>query len=319
MPEADGWSERLGETHAVFEDVAAELRSRLSGAEADPGRLNDIEDRLATLERLFRKYGATSRDVLTHRARIEDELRELTGDEADRSELETKVAEAVADYQTAAMELSRARRVWGRVLAEKVHAELADLAMGKAEFSIQLERRKREGSRVELDGVGVDYSAAGVDRVVFRLRANPGEAAGPVAKVASGGELARLYLALQLAVGAAGEPVVDSGDVSNGGPALVFDEVDSGIGGAEAAALGRKLQRLAKGGQILAVTHLPQVASFAGEHFQVNKQAGPKRTRITVQRLSGAERVEEVARMLAGEEVTELSRSHAEELIAGAR
>lgn len=319
MPEAEGWNERLGEVRATLEDVIAELRSRLSGAEADPARLNEIEDRLATLERLFRKYGATSRDVLMHRARIEDELRELTGDEADRAELEAKVAKSVADYKEAAGELSRQREVWGVALAEKVHAELEELAMAKAEFSVQLERRKRENSRVELDGVGVDHSAQGLDLVVFHLRANPGEASGPVAKVASGGELARLYLALQLAVNAAAARGAGAADVVDAEPALVFDEVDAGIGGAEAAALGRKLQRLAKGGQILAVTHLPQVASFAGEHFQVSKQTGTDRTRISVRRLSEAERIEEVARMLAGEEVTELSRSHAEELIAGAR
>ncbi len=319
VQEAEAWSEQLRGVRASLEDVIAELRNRLSSAEADPARLNAIEDRLAALERLFRKYGATSREVLLHRARIGDELRELTGNEADRAELETRVERAIVDYKKAALELSRQRQAWGRALADRVHAELQELAMAKAEFSVKLDRRKREGSRVEFEGQGVDYSEKGVDLVVFHLQANPGEAAGPVAKVASGGELARLYLALQLAVGAMGArgPVAaGSGDAE---PALVFDEVDAGIGGAEAAALGRKLQRLSKGGQILAVTHLPQVASFSHEHFQVSKQAGPERTRISVARLSESERVEEVARMLAGEEVTELSRSHAEELIAGAR
>ena len=312
MPEAESWGERLDGIRASLEDVVAGLRSRLSAAESDPARLNDIEDRLATLERLFRKYGASSREVLTHRARIEDELRELTGDEADRAQLEARVAKSVDDYEQAALELSRRRQAWGVELAKEVHSELRELAMGKAEFSVRLERRKREGARVKFDGAAVEHSAEGVDRVVFHLRANPGEAAGPVAKVASGGELARLYLALQLAVNTAGRR--DAVDAAS--PALVFDEVDAGIGGAEAAALGRKLQRLATDGQILAVTHLPQVASFAGEHFRVSKQAGPDRTRIAVERLSAAERVEEIARMLAGEEVTELSRSHAEELIA---
>ena len=312
MPEAESWAECLDEIRASLEDVVAGLRSRLSAAESDPARLNDIEDRLATLERLFRKYGASSHEVLTHRARIEDELRELTADEADRAQLEARVEKSVVDYQQAALELSRRRQAWGVELAKEVHSELRELAMGKAEFSVRLERRKREGARVKFEGTAVEHSAEGVDRVVFHLRANPGEAAGPVAKVASGGELARLYLALQLAVNSAGRrDIVDAGS-----PALVFDEVDAGIGGAEAAALGRKLQRLATDGQILAVTHLPQVASFAGEHFRVSKLAGPDRTRIAVERLSAAERVEEIARMLAGEEVTELSRSHAEELIA---
>ncbi|MCP4203717.1 MAG: DNA repair protein RecN [bacterium] len=316
VSEAEGWNERLAEVRASLEDVIAELRNRFSGAEADPKRLNGIEDRLAILERLFRKYGSTSREVLVHRARIEDELRELTADEADRAELEARVAKSVSAYRESALELSRQRRVWGRDLAKRVHAELKELAMSKAKFSVRLERRNRAGSRVEVEGAGVDYSAQGVDLVVFHLQANPGEAAGAVAKVASGGELARLYLALQLAVEAGGVGCDDSRDAE---PALIFDEVDAGIGGAEAAALGRKLQRLSSAGQILAVTHLPQVASFSDEHFRVSKKAGPDRTRISVARLTKGERVEEVARMLAGEEVTELSRSHAEELIAGAR
>lgn len=314
LPEAEDWSRRLDEMRVSLEDLIGELRSRFSDAEADPARLNEVEDRLATLERLFRKYGATSHEVLTHRARIEDELRELTGDEADRALLEANVATAAREYRDAALELSRQRQTWAKALAKRVHIELADLAMGKARFSVGFERRKREGSRIEIDEGAVEYSREGIDRVVFRLQANPGEAAGPVAKVASGGELARLYLALQLAVHASGGEATDSV-----APVLVFDEVDVGIGGAEAAALGRKLQRLAATGQILAVTHLPQVASFAGEHFEVKKESTRKRTRIAVRRLSPAERIEEIARMLAGEEVTDLSRSHAEELIAEAR
>lgn len=310
--DAEAWSRRLREALADVEDVVAELRTELARAEADPARLNDVEDRLATLERLFRKYGASSAEVLSHRARIDDELRELTGDESDRGELEARVSEALDAYRDAAVELSTQRRKWADALADKVHAELADLAMGKAEFSVALERRRRDDSRLSIEGVPVEYSAAGVDHVVFELRANPGEAAGPVSKVASGGELARLYLALQLAIG------TGSGDPSRAvsEPVLVFDEVDAGIGGAEAAALGRKLQRLARGGQILAVTHLPQVASYADQHYRVKKSVDGNRTRLSVAKLSEEARVEEVARMLAGEEVTDLSRSHAEELIA---
>lgn len=311
---ADEWGQRLHEALAGVEDLVGDLRSHLARAEADPARLNALEDRLANLERLFRKYGSTSREVLGHRARIEDELRELTSDEQDRSALEARITEALEEYRAAALQLSSKRREWGRALAAKVHGELADLAMGKAEFSVALERRRREDSRLLVEGVPVEYSASGVDQVAFQLKANPGEAAGPVSKVASGGELARLYLALQLAVSAVG-----AHDSSEAEPVLVFDEVDAGIGGAEAAALGRKLQRLAEGGQILAVTHLPQVASYADNHFRVRKTTRARRTRITVEPLSEEKRVEEVARMLAGEEVTDLSRSHAEELIAAGK
>ncbi|MFQ5527364.1 MAG: DNA repair protein RecN [Thermoanaerobaculia bacterium] len=317
MPESVRWGEALQEMLARLEDLVGELRTELARAEADPARLNEIEDRLVTLDRLFRKYGATTQDVLHHRARIEDELRDLTVDEEDQAELEAHVSRLIESYRGVALELSARRVEWGTKLATEVHKELGELAMGKAEFSVQLERRKREDSRLRLEGVATDYAASGIDQVSFHLRANPGEAEGPVAKVASGGELARLYLALQLAVGSkgrAGESAVDAAQ-----PVLIFDEVDTGIGGAEAAALGRKLQRLAAHGQILAVTHLPQVASYAARHYRVSKKTRDRRTRISVAPLSKSDRVEEVARMLAGEEITDLSRSHAEELIAASR
>ncbi len=314
-PEAEQWRQRLREMMAELGDLAADLRSQLSKAEADPMRLNEAEDRLATLERLFRKYGSTSGEVLAHRARIEDELRELTADEEGRAELEAKLSVSVAAYRGAAMALSAGRRTWGESLAGRVHAELADLAMGKAEFSVRLDRTRRDDSRLEIEGIPVEFSAHGIDRVTFQLRANPGEAAGAISKVASGGELARLYLGLQLAVESSGS----RGPGEAVEPVRVFDEVDAGIGGAEAAALGRKLKRLARGGQILAVTHLPQVASYAENHFRVRKLTRAGRTRISVDRLSESKRVEEVARMLAGEKITDLSKSHAEELIAAAR
>jgi DNA repair protein RecN (Recombination protein N) len=144
--------------------------------------------------------------------------------------------------------------------------------------------------------------------VTFTFTPNPGEAPRPLARIASGGELARVYLALQVAV---------RGDGVASGSTMVFDEVDAGIGGREAAAVGRKLRRLAAGGQILAVTHLPQVASWADHHFRTSKRVVEGRTFVSLQPLDGDERVEEVARMLAGEQITDLSRSHARELIRG--
>ena len=185
--------------------------------------------------------------------------------------------------------------------------ELADLAMAKARFSVRLERQPREASPLRVAGEPVEFSEAGYDRVAFQLAANPGEPAGPLARVASGGELSRVYLALQLAVRGAGEALPAT---------LIFDEVDAGIGGAEAAALGGKLQRLSRGGQILVVTHLPQVASHAARHLRVVKRQAGDRTETGVEALVDDRRVREIARMLAGREVTDLSLSHARELIA---
>ncbi len=319
LPEAGAWQERLDGLQGELQDLVGELRGELDRVDLEPGRLDELEDRLALLERLFRKYGGSSAEALTYLATIEDELGDLEADEEDRAGLQMRLAEAVANYSKVARRLSKARHGWSADLAKRVHRELTDLAMGKAEFDVELEIVPKAGSPVELEGTPVEFSAAGADRVVFTLRANPGEAAGPVAKVASGGELARLYLALQLAAGSDGAP--GSRESTNAertaAPGLVFDEVDAGIGGAEAAALGTKLHRLSNGGQVLVVTHLPQVASFGDLHFQARKAIAGGRTRICVEALDSDARVEEIARMLAGSEITELSRSHAAELIAG--
>lgn len=306
LRQAGVWADRLAEQRSHLDDVVAELRSEWDRVDAEPSRLNEIEDRLAELERLFRKYGDSSSVVLTRLAEVEDELRDLSADEDDRVKLEVELADATSAYCDAATALSSRRADWASKLSGSVHRELADLAMSNAKLSVELEHPRREGSPVVVDGEAVDFGERGFDRVVFMLQANPGEAAGPVAKVASGGELARLYLALQLA--ARGEQAAD--------PGLVFDEVDAGIGGAQAAALGSKLKRLSTGGQILVVTHLAQVASFGDAHFHVSKVVNGGRTRISVRRLENDDRIEETARMLAGSEVTDLSRSHAAEMIS---
>ncbi len=305
-PEAGAWVAELDELRIRLEEVARGLRDRADSLEADPARLDAVEERLALLERLFRKYGASGAEVLAYRQAIGEELGDLVADDEEREALAAKMQAALAAYREAALELSAARRTWGDRLESRIRTELEDLAMGKARFAVRLERREQEGSPLVVDGRPIEHSAAGIDVVTFELAANPGEAMEPLARVASGGELSRVYLALQLA----------ARDDGADRPALVFDEVDAGVGGAEAAALGRKLQRLSKAGQILAVTHLPQVASCADVHHKVEKRVAGGRTRMGVRRLDARGRVEEVARMLAGRKVTDLSRSHAEELIA---
>ena len=308
-PEATGWVSELDELSIRLGEIEASLKRRLEVIEADPDRLNAIEDRLATLERLFRKHGATSVEVLEKRAALAAELDELESDESALEELEAEVASTLDVYRHAAEELSAARRKWSERLAAGVGKELRDLALAKARFVVRLERRRRAGSPLEVAGEGVEFSELGYDHVVYQFSPNPGEEPRPLAKVASGGELSRLYLAVQLA---------SRGRRRGSSTTLVFDEVDAGVGGAEAAELGAKLKRLARRGQILAVTHLPQVASFADRHFKVHKRVKKGRTHTAIQQLGDDARVEEIARMLAGSEVTELSRSHARELIVGA-
>ncbi len=310
-PAARAWRAEIEDCRIRLADLVGAVRERLDDVEADPGRLDVVESRLATLERLLRKYGGSSADVLARRAEIGRELDELESDASDRQGLETKVRSALEQYRRAAAELSRARAAWGSALAARVQDELEDLALARARFGVTLGTRARSGSTLELDGTEVEFGAQGYDQVVFTLQANPGEEARPLQRAASGGELSRVYLALQLAVGAG---AADAAAL----PTMVFDEVDTGLGGAEAAAVGRKLRRLARRGQILAVTHLPQVASQGDVQFRVSKRVEQGRTHATVVELAGDERVGEIARMLAGEQVTSLSLSHARELLDAA-
>jgi DNA repair protein RecN (Recombination protein N) len=308
-PLARAWAAEIEEARIRAEEVARSLESRLDAVESDPGRLDWLEDRLAALERLFRKHGSSSAEILAKRREIGAELEELGGDAAQRDELERAVGAALQSYRVAALELSLRRRGWAEALQTRVEDELRDLALQRARFSVDLAAQPRSGSPLALDGTPVDFGPQGIDRVTFLLAPNPGEAARPIARAASGGELSRLYLAVQLASG---------GGALAGDATLVFDEVDAGIGGAEAEAVGRKLRRLARRGQILAVTHLPQVASCGNLHFRVAKRVAAGRTFAEVHRLDPPGRIEEVARMLAGKKVTAASLSHAAELLAAA-
>ena len=309
-PEAGPWATELEELEIRLAELEPAISRRLDVVESDPRRLDAVEDRLAELERLFRKYGDSSDQVLEERERLGQELEELEASEDDQEELIAQVASALEAYRQDAEKLSVARRSWGDTLEQRVLADLKELALDKARFEVSLTTRTQKSSPLEVDGQSVDFGELGYDQVEYRFAPNPGEAMGSLAKVASGGELSRLYLAVQLAG--------REDDYSSSSVTLVFDEVDAGISGAEAAVLGHKLKRLAQGGQIMAVTHLPQVASCGDAHFRVKKEVVEDRTRTRVLRLEESGRVEEVARMLAGSEVTELSLDHAREMLAGA-
>lgn len=309
--EAAGWAAELDELRIRANELVGTLRRRRDQLEADPRRLDEIENRLALLERLMRKHGGTTGEVLERQAALRAEHDELESDEADEEGLQAQAQEALDHYRQAAETLSTARAKWAEGLASRTRRELADLALGRARFEIDLEHRPRATSPLLLAGRAVDFSSHGYDQVRYRFSPNPGEPLKSLIKAASGGELSRLYLAVQLA------SRNSRGHRRDPSATLVFDEVDAGIGGAEAAALGEKLRRLAEGGQILAVTHLPQVASRGDGHFKVSKIVRGGRTHTQVEPLEGDERTQEVARMLAGSEITDLSLSHARELIAG--
>lgn len=339
----------LEELRVRLEELSVDLRRRLEDMDGDPGRLDQVEERLSVLDRLFRKYRVeTADDLLARQGENEAELADLEDAAEGREALEAEVARALAAYRGKALELSAARRAWGSRLVAAIEDELGGLGLGKAALELRLERHRQDNSPLRLPpgdeapapeeeapvenapgeevpveasegGTGgerpVAFSAHGIDQVVLYFAPNPGEEPRPLSLIASGGELSRIYLALQLAVlkSRRGE-----GEAMADGPTLVFDEVDVGIGGAQAAALGRKLQRLGAGAQILVVTHLPQVASFGDHHFEVAKEVREDRTFTRVDRLNDDARTAEIARMLAGERTTDLSLSHARELLADA-
>lgn len=265
---------------AHLEDLAFQLRDYLAHIDASPDRLQIVEDRLAVLERLKKKYGPTLDAVLTRQMTLRQQLDALRHS-GDQLEALTADRDArAADYLVAAMSLSDARVAAVPRVCDALRAELADLAMPHAEVTFPLQRAKGEGQ----------WGASGVDQGELHLSANPGESPRPLTRVASGGELSRVMLALT---------VTDL--PPQGNRTLVFDEVDAGIGGRVADAVGARLRALSATSQVLCVTHLAQVAAHAHAHVHIAKHVDEGRTRTTARQLGDQERVEEVARMMAGE------------------
>jgi DNA repair protein RecN (Recombination protein N) len=282
-----------------LEDLARALRDYRERLEVSPGRLDEIEARLALLERLKKKYGATADEVVEFGARCRSELQALLSPEQEQQRLEERRERAAAAYLQRARALSKRRRSVARDLVRRVQGELAELAMEKTRFEVLFTPADPEAA-LEASA----WTEAGLERAEFLLSPNPGEELRPLARIASGGELSRLMLALKSVVRA---------DVP--GLTLVFDEVDAGIGGRVAEVVGRKLRALAEKQQVLCVTHLPQIAAFADHHLAVRKQVARGRTETGVDSLSERERVEEVARMLGGETITATARQHAQEML----
>ena len=279
-----------------LEDLAFFLRSYGSAVEASPDRLQHVEDRLALLERLKNKYGPSLSDVIARRAALEKEL-EAVSTAADRvAGLERELGEATGTYVSAADTLSRVRRTAAQTLAPKLERLLAELAMERS----RLEVRFNEGAMPE-----GEWTERGRDGVEFYFSANPGEDLRPLAKIASGGELSRVMLALK---------TLASTDVP--GKTLIFDEVDAGIGGRVAESVGHKLSGLGAKFQVVCVTHLPQIAAYGGAHYHVSKSVRGGRTITRVDRLTGEARVEEIGRLMTGGKVLASARASARELLA---
>jgi DNA repair protein RecN (Recombination protein N) len=282
------------------EDVGASLRDYAGGIEASPEHLAEVEDRLAAMDRLKRKYGPTLEDVMNHGAKVSRKLSEMENKDEILRQLRAGLAQAAEQYLDAARVISRKRYESARKLEKLVEAEVNDLAM-KSTFRIEVSGTDEEEN----------WTSTGFDQVVYTIATNPGEPLRPLEQIASGGELSRVMLALKASVESA------SGRKRSSGPprTLVFDEIDTGIGGRAAEAVGKKLKSLSRSNQLLCVTHLPQIATFADHHYLIEKKAVGGRSRTTVHLITGEERTEEVARMLSGAKLTETSRKHAEQML----
>ena len=303
-PRFGPYVEARGAVRAQLDDLALFLRDYRESLQVSPGRLDEIESRLALIDRLKRKYGATVEDVIAFGEKSRSELRDL-GSPEERERSLQKEREALAGrYLAAAIQLSRKRRAAARDLERKVQGELALLAMERTRFQVAFSPDNPAASADDTSG----WTERGLETAEFLLSPNPGEEMRPLARIASGGELSRILLALKSVA-----------SIDARGKTLVFDEVDAGIGGRVAEVVGRKLREMAQRHQVLCVTHLPQIASMADRHLVVRKQVERGRTTTEVGVLDASERVEEVARMLGGETVTDAARRHAREMVRQAR
>jgi DNA repair protein RecN (Recombination protein N) len=275
----------------ALEDVAIQLRDYAGKIAFEPGRQNEVEERLALFARLKRKYAPDLEGILEYKSSIDREIEDLTDLDAARTGVRKSLDKARMKVEESGADLSRLRREAAQELRQKVESELKGLAMPRARFEMRLAPLSEPGPR-------------GLEQGEFFLAPNPGEEPKPLTRIASGGELSRIMLALKRAA--------PEGDTVS---TLIFDEVDAGIGGIAATAVGEKLRGAASGRQVLCITHLPQVAAFADRHYRVEKREEDGRTVTALTLLSGEERTREMARMLGGARVTDRTLEHARELI----
>ncbi len=296
------YAESLQTAQAVLEDLAISVRDFRNRLEFSPERLEEIENRLAEISHLKRKYGGSVESVLEHFHESEERLKNIETFEERKKELRKKLQKARQDYLNIALELHDKRERAARKFEKEIEANLKAVALEKARFEVRIDAPNNLED--ETAAAIKSFTAKGFDRIEFYFSANVGESVKPIAKVASGGEASRLMLILKT-----------TAKLSEVEKAMVFDEIDAGIGGRVAEAVGLKLKELAKTQQVLCVTHQPQIASLADQHFLVEKETAKNRTNIGARELNENEKVEELARMLTGKEITATARQHAREML----
>ena len=290
-PRYQALSERVRGAFYELQDAASGILDLRDNLEFDPARLQEVEDRLNLIQNLERKYGENIPAILAHQEKVDQELAQMGGAEQSAETLKADLDVARTDALEMAKQLTADREKCAKDLISKIHEQLADLYMGKAVFDIHFAQSKH-------------LTEMGMDDIEFYVQTNPGESSKPLVKIASGGELSRMMLAMKTIF--AREQGVTS---------IIFDEVDTGVSGRVAQAIAEKIETIGQRSQVLTITHLPQVAAVADHHFYIEKQVDGERTITTVRPLADEERIDELARMLSGDELTQAARENAQDLL----
>lgn len=285
-------AEIVSTSYYALEDVGRELRSKMDSLEFNPERLHDIESRLNEINQLKRKYGRTIEEIIEYAAKIEEEIETLQNKETHINALSKELATIKKDLVLEAKELTATRLQFSEKLTKSIHRELKELYMDKTVFEVRFH------SDYDL------FTPTGCDRIEFYISTNPGEPLKPLSKVASGGELSRMMLALKSIF-----------SKHQGVTSIIFDEVDTGVSGRVAQAIAEKIYKVAVSSQVLCISHLPQVAAMADTHLYISKVTQKGRTKTSVQSLSEHDKIKEIGRMISGVEITDLTREHAKELL----
>ncbi|MBN8432826.1 DNA repair protein RecN [Priestia flexa] len=297
-------SEVISSSFYQIEDVSYRIRQQLDLLEYDPKRLNFIESRLNEISHLKRKYGQSVDEILEYAAQIEDEIDRIENRDTHVEKIKQKLSSVAEDLLVEAKNVSEVRKQLAAELTDSIHQELQELYMAKTIFNIVFEKLPPNQADSELSGGSVKFTKDGIDSVEFYISTNPGEPLKPLAKVASGGELSRIMLALKSIF-----------SKHQGVTSIIFDEVDTGVSGRVAQSIGEKIHAISVDSQVLCISHLPQVAAMADTHLFISKQIKDDRTTTSVLPLNEEEKTKEIARMIAGAEITDLTQQHAQELL----
>ena len=287
-----------------IEDVASRIRDYTGKIEFNPDRLSEIDDRLAEITALKRKYGTNIEDVLTYRKKIDEDLEILSKSQERMDGLSAEIEKLKKEMEDVSMELAKEREKAADRFESMIEKELKELKMEKVRFKVNFSYEEDDTSFIKYKGKSVKLFPEGIGKIEFFFSPNIGEDLKPLSKIASGGELSRVMLSIK--------NILTNKDSI---PVLIFDEVDAGIGGGVAEIVGEKLKKVSKGRQVFCITHLPQIASRADSHFLIAKKTSNNRTITSIKELKGEERVEEIARMAGGKVITDTARKHAEEMI----